>query len=112
MRPKARTVFVTLCTALAAACGSAGDTPRGRGFDVGQLDAIDAAMERQADGRWRSWTMELVNGALAFRVEVAAARPVGACEQIEGAVRSGAGAQIDWSAELLHRGAIVERCRV
>lgn len=108
----ARIVCATLCTALAVACGSARDEPRGRGFDVVQLDAIDAAMERRAEGRWRSWTMELVNGALAFRVEVAAARLIGACEQIEGAVRSGAGNRVDWSAELLHRGAVVERCPV
>jgi len=112
MRPNARIVCATLCTGLAVACGSAGDTPHRRGFEADQLDAIEAAMERRADGRWRSWTMELVNGALAFRVEVAAAHPVGACEQIEGAVRSGVGARADWSAELLHRGAVVERCSV
>ena len=112
MRPDARIACATLCPALAVACGSVGDTPRGRSFDADQLDAIEAAMERRADGRWRSWTMELVNGALAFRVEVAAARPVGACEEIEGAVRSGVGARVDWSADLLHRGAVVDRCRV
>ena len=109
MRSIARTVCATLCGILAMACGPGAGPTHGRLLESTQLDAIDAAMESLAEDQWRSWTMELVNGALAFRVEVASEPPGEACAQIAGAVRSG-GVPLDWSAELLRRGAVVERC--
>ena len=111
MRSKAHSLCAALCAALVVACGPVGSVSLARGFDVGQLDAIDAAMERSAEGYWRSWTMELVDGSLTFRVEVPAAQPNGTCAQIEGAVRNSGEVAVDWSAELLHRGTVVERCR-
>ena len=110
MRSIARTVCATLCGILAMACGPGAGPTHGRLLESTQLDAIDAAMESLAEDQWRSWTMELVNGALAFRVEVASEPPGEACAQIAGAVRSGGGVPLDWSAELLRRGTVVERC--
>jgi len=110
MRSSARIVCAVFFTALVVACGPVAGTQRGSALEPSQLDAIDAAMERLAGDQWNSWTMELVNGALAFRVEVAATPPGEACMQIAGAVRSGSGVSMDWSAELLHRGMVVERC--
>ena len=106
-----RPLSVFLGAAFLLACGPVAGNRRGEVFDASRLDAIDAAMERLAADRWRSGTMALVDGALAFRVDVADAPPRGACAQIAGAVASSGGGGVDWTAELLRRGAIVERCR-
>ena len=106
-----RPLAIFLGAGFLLACGPVAVNQQGETFDASRLDAIDAAMERLADDRWRSWTMELVDGALAFRVDVADAPPRGACAEIAGAIASGGGQEVDWTAELLRRGSVVERCR-
>ena len=73
------------------------------------LDRIDAAVERLAEGRWPSWTMEVTGVRLAFHIELAQASADEACSGIAEAVRL-AGEDIAWSAELTRDGRPLTSC--
>lgn len=73
------------------------------------LDRIDAAVERLAQGRWPSWSMELASDRLAFQVEVAEISAAEVCSGIGEVVR-GVGDDIVWSADLTRDGRPLTRC--
>jgi hypothetical protein len=100
-----------LCIGFAAGCLPTAEGGSRVAFSAKTLDAIDAAMERLAAGRWPSWSMEIDDGRLAFQVETRAnRRAAGTCREIERVVRENAGNPVDWSAEITRGGRVVQRC--
>lgn len=73
------------------------------------LDRIDSAMEKLAQGRWPSWSMQVTGSRIAFHVEVADTTPVDACSGIGAVVRL-AGDEIAWSADLTRDGLPLTSC--
>jgi len=101
--------LVILAVAGATACfPRVEDAPR-LSISAEALDRIDAAVDELAEGRWASWTMEVVGSKLAFQVEVAEASPADVCSGIGQAVRT-AGEGIAWSADLTRGGQPLTRC--
>ena len=102
---------VLLCAGLAMACLPAVEKKSALAFNAKTLDAIDAAMERLAAGRWPSWSMEVDRDHLAFRVETRAREAVpGTCREIKRVVRESADAPLSWSADITRGGRIVAHC--
>ena len=100
--------------ATAIACDSGGEpTPRYT-FDAEVLDTLDAAMTRLAAGRWPSWTMQIQEGQLAFRIEASSGRGEEAqrrdCSAITKLIQEHVGAQVPWHAEFTRGGRLVKRC--
>ena len=101
--------LVVLTAAGGLACFPSVESTSRMSITAETLDRIDAAMERLAQGRWPSWSMEVTGARLSFQVEVAQASADEACSGIAEALRL-AGADIAWSADLTRDGRPLTSC--
>jgi hypothetical protein len=105
-------LVIGLATAIACSSGEEA-TPRYT-FDAEVLDTLDAAMTRLAAGRWPSWTMQIQEGQLAFRIEASAPGGEEAqrrdCSAITRLIKENVGARVPWRAEFTRGGRLVKRC--